>query len=120
MKDSTGVTNLDLTTMSAPVAYSVVCDMMNNPKTYLNHVIKVNGQFATSQDTLTGKRYFACIVKDAATCCSRGLEFRLPDTCSYPEDYPEPGTEITVIGTFTTYTEGLFRYCTLTDVELSC
>ena len=51
------------------------------------------------------KRLYACIVQDATACCAQGLEFEPESTLSYPDDYPEPGTEITVIGTFDSYRE---------------
>ena len=35
----------------------------------------------------------------------------------YPEDYPEPGTEICVVGVFDTYSEGDYLYCTLRNAR---
>lgn len=43
--------------------------------------------------------------EDAAACCAQGLEFEPESTLSYPDDYPEPGAEITVTGTFDSYRE---------------
>ena len=43
--------------------------------------------------------------EDAAACCAQGLEFEPESTLSYPDDYPEPGAEITVTGTFDSYKE---------------
>jgi len=53
----------------------------------------------------TRQRLYACIVQDATACCAQGLEFEPESTLSYPDDYPEPGAEITVIGTFDSYKE---------------
>ena len=36
----------------------------------------------------------------------------------YPDDYPELGTEITVIGTFDLYEEDGFRYTRLDDARV--
>ena len=59
--------------------------------------------------------YFACIIADATACCSQGLEFFLAGEYTYPDDYPELGTEITVSGTFETYDEDGYMYCHLVD-----
>ena len=34
-----------------------------------------------------------------------GLEFETAEKLTYPDDYPEPGSEITVVGTFDSYQE---------------
>ena len=61
------------------------------------------------------KNYYACIIADATACCSQGLEFELSGQHTYPDDYPELGTNITVTGTFQLYQEGGGLYCHLTD-----
>lgn len=38
---------------------------------------------------------------------------------SYPADYPEPGTEITVVGTFQTYEENGYMDYHLADAEMT-
>ena len=39
---------------------------------------------------------------------------------SYPEDYPAPGTEVTVTGVFDTYMEGEYmRFCQLIDATMT-
>ena len=52
-------------------------------------------------------------------CCSQGLEFVLAGEHSYPADYPELGTEITVVGTFQTYEENGYMDCHLVDAEIT-
>ncbi len=113
-----GKVDVDLTTMSASVVYSAVYDMISNPSSYKGKVVRMKGPLAMYQDPSSGKRYFACIIKDATACCSQGIEFELGGRYSYPEDYPELGTEITVAGTFDTYKEGEFQYCTLRNAVL--
>jgi len=49
----------------------------------------------------------------------QGIEFRLADDMSYPEDYPKEGKTITVIGTFSTYMEGADKYIELADSSIS-
>jgi hypothetical protein len=77
--------------------------MMTEPENYIGKTVKMHGNFATQE--YNGQRLYACIVQDATACCAQGLEFQLKDSYVYPDDYPEPGTEITVVGTFDTYLE---------------
>ena len=65
----------------------------------------MNGQFAVYENPNTGAVYTACISMDATACCSQGLEFVLAGKKTYPNDYPEFGSEITVTGTFQLYDE---------------
>ena len=109
--------DLDLSVMSATMAYSEVLGMMYEPDYYMGKKIKMTGIFDVYQDELTGKYYFACIVMDETGCCSEGLEFTLKGEHVYPDDYPEVGTIVTVIGEFATYREGKSLYCTLNDAE---
>ena len=51
--------------------------------------------------------------------CSQGLEFVLAGEHSYPADYPELGTEITVVGTFQTYEENGYVDYHLVDAEMT-
>ena len=46
------------------------------------------------------------------------MEFILTDDHSYPDDYPEEGEQITVVGVFDTYMEGDYTYCILTNAKL--
>ena len=66
---------------------------------------------AVYEDETTGQQYFACIIADALGCWRRGLEFILKGEHKYPDDYPTVDSEITVTGTFETYTEDKFTYC---------
>ena len=45
-----------------------------------------------------------------AACCAQGLEFALAGKPVYPDEYPELGAEITVVGTFEWYEEDGCRY----------
>lgn len=61
-----------------------------------------------------GLEYYAAF----SGCCAQGLEFVLAGDYTYPEDYPELGTEITVTGTFQTYEEDGYLYCHLIDARM--
>ena len=95
--------DVDLTQLSSTMIYSEVYAMVYEPDQYIGKTVKMKGQFATQE--YNGARLYACIVMDAAACCAQGLEFELSENRSFPDDYPEPGAEITVIGTFDTYRE---------------
>ena len=116
---ASGEPDVDLTTLSSTMVYSEVYNMMCEPDRYLGKRIKMNGQFAVYENPNTGAVYTACIIMDATACCSQGLEFVLAGEPSYPADYPEPGTEITVVGTFQTYEENGYMDYHLVDAEMT-
>lgn len=107
--------DVDLTKLSSTMVYSEVYNMMYTPDDYIGKTVKMKGQFAYYEDPETKAQYFACIIADATACCSQGLEFILTGEHTYPNDYPELGSEITVTGTFEVYTENGFQYCRLKD-----
>ena len=90
--------DIDLTAMSATMVYSVVYDMVWNPGNYVGKVVKMRGRYTryTSDDTET--LHHACVVQDATACCAQGIDFALADGA-----YPDPDSEITVVGTLDTY-----------------
>lgn len=110
--------DLDLTTMSSTLVYSEVYNMMCVPEEYQGRTIKMKGPFEVYVDEATGKYYYACIIQDATACCAQGLEFEPVDLKVYPDDFPEIGTEICVVGEFDTYMEGEYMYCTLRNAKL--
>ena len=106
--------DVDLTTQSATVVYSAVYDMMSMPEKYLRKTVKMTGAAASYTDENTEKTYHACIIKDATACCSQGIEYILDEDAPYPTD----GETVTVIGEFSTYNEGQFKYSTLKNAKL--
>lgn len=90
--------DIDLTAMSGTMVYSVVYDMVWNPGNYVGKVVKMRGRYTryTADDTET--LHHACVVQDATACCAQGIDFALADG-----DYPDPDSEITVVGTLDTY-----------------
>lgn len=109
--------DVDLSTMSSTMVYSEVLNMQKTPEKYEGKVVKMKGPFNVTE--ANGNRYYACIVKDATACCSTGIEFVWAGDHSYPDDYPSPDEEITVVGTFTTYMEGKSRYLQLKDADVN-
>ena len=98
------------------MVYSEVNSMISFPDNYIGKTVKMQGQFTIYQATdesgafIPDQIYFACVIADATACCSQGLEFALAGEHTYPDDYPELGAEITVVGTFEWYEEDGCRY----------
>ncbi len=109
---------VDLTVLSGTMVYSEVYDMMCYPENYVGKTVKMSGMYAVYIDDSTGMYYHACIISDATACCSQGIEFELTEDYTYPDDYPEEGSEICVEGVFDTYQEGEYTYCTLRNSRI--
>ena len=109
--------DVDLTRMSATMVYSEVYNMMVTPDDYIGKTIKMKGTFNVKYEEGSDTYYFACIVQDATACCAQGIEFE--GDYIYPRDYPDEGSEITVLGTFEIYQEGAYSYCRLKDAEMT-
>ncbi len=118
-KQSEEEETIDLTKLSSTMVYSEVYNMMTAPEDYVGKTVTMHGQFAMYEDPESGEQYFACIIKDATACCSQGLEFVLQGNPSYPDDYPELGAEITVVGTFEVYGDEKGQYCRLKNAKLA-
>ena len=117
LSDTEGI-DVDLTRLSRTMVYSEVYNMMVTPEDYMGKTVKMKGSFNYYYDAETDNDYFTCIIQDATACCAQGIEFVLTEDYHYPEDYPQLGSEITVVGVFDTYMEGEFLYCTLKDAKL--
>ena len=104
---------LDLTTLSSTMVYTEVNNFYIQPEDYCGVTVKMQGVLSCWQDPDTGAEYYSCIVQDATACCANGIEFVLKDG-----NYPEIGTEVTVVGVFETYFEGEDMYCHLQNAEL--
>lgn len=119
--------DVDLTKLSSTMVYSEVFNMMYAPEDYNGKTVKMNGAFALYCQRLTEDGQpdldypisYACVIADATACCAQGLEFVLSGDHSYPDDFPELGKNITVMGTFETYEEGGSKYIHLVNAELS-
>ena len=99
--------DVDLTKLGGNILYAQVYNMVSEPEDFLGKSVRLQGYF-TPYDEYDKKgnvveTRMSCFVPDAQGCCSQGIEFVLDGDYTYPEDYPEVGTEITVEGTFDTY-----------------
>lgn len=114
--EGTAAVDVDLTALSGIMVYSEVNSMISFPDNYIGKTVKMQGQFTIYQATdengafIPDKMFFACMIADATACCAQGLEFALAGEPVYPDEYPELGAEITVVGTFEWYEEDGCRY----------
>ena len=104
--------DVDLTVLSSTMVYSEVYNMLYfYPEDYYGKNVKMTGQFNVYQwvdesgIVADMPVAYACIISDTTACCAEGVEFVLEGDYTYPDDYPELGTEITVIGEFQSYEE---------------
>lgn len=122
---SAGKVDVDLTALSSTMVYSEVYNMLyNDPAHYLGKTVKAKGTFSIYQLVEDGVLQpdpvsYACIISDAAACCAEGMEFVLKDDLAYPDDYPELGAEITVIGEFQSYEENGMTWYHLVNARLA-
>ena len=122
---SAGKVDVDLTVLSSTMVYSEVYNMLyNDPAHYLGKTVKARGEFSIYQLVTDGVLQpdpvsYACIISDAAACCAEGMEFVLKDDLAYPDDYPELGAGITVIGEFQSYEENGTTWYHLVNARLA-
>lgn len=113
---------VDLTALSSTMVYAEVFNMTTFPEDYVGKTVKMQGQFSTGKlyapDGSDGSMVFACIIQDATSCCAQGIPFDLAGSFSYPEDYPELGNQITVVGTFEKCTQDGLEFYRLSQAEM--
>ena len=122
---SNGV-DVDLTVLSSTMVYSEVYNMLYfYPEDYYGKTVKMTGQFNVYQwvdesgVVADMPVAYACIISDATACCAEGMEFVLEGDYTYPDDYPELGAEITVIGEFQSYEENGMTWYHLVNARLA-
>lgn len=92
--------DVDLTAMSSTMVYAEVSNMVWEPEGYVGKMVKIRGEHAVYHDEVNDEYYHAVIITDALACCAQGLEFVWRGEHKYPDDYPEEGAEIELIGSF--------------------
>ena len=122
---SAGKVDVDLTVLSSTMVYSEVYNMLYyDQESYYGKTVKTNGIFAIYQMVVDGVMQpdpvaYTCIIADATACCAEGMEFVLEGDYTYPDDYPELGAEITVIGEFQSYEENGMTWYHLVNARLA-
>ena len=112
--------DVDLTKLNSMMTYSTLFNIMLHPDEYLGKTIKIKGVFDSAKDPDTGIDYFAVVIMDDTMCCSSGLDFSLKKAYKYeyPKDYPEIGSNITVMGKLEKYTEGENIFYHLAEADI--
>ena len=121
-KDTAESTFVDLTALSSTMVYAEVFAMMSSPEDYVGKTVKMQGIFSKGQLYAAGSlndggTVFACVIQDATACCAQGIPFELAGDHTYPQDYPELGDTITVVGTFEIHEQEGMEFCRLRDAE---
>lgn len=121
--DTAESTFVDLTALSSTMVYAEVFAMMSSPEDYVGKTVKMQGIFSKGQLYAAGSlndggTVFACVIQDATACCAQGIPFELAGDHTYPQDYPELGDTITVVGTFEIHQQEEMQFCRLRDAEL--
>lgn len=122
-KDTGESAFVDLTALSSTMVYAEVFAMMSSPEDYVGKTVKMQGIFSKGQLYAAGSlndggTVFACVIQDATACCAQGIPFELAGDHAYPQDYPELGDTITVVGTFEIHQQEGMQFCRLRDAEL--
>lgn len=120
--DTAESTLVDLTALSSTMVYAEVFAMMSSPEDYVGKTVKMQGIFSKGQLYAAGSlndggTVFACVIQDATACCAQGIPFELAGDHTYPQDYPELGDTITVVGTFEIHQQEGMEFCRLRDAE---
>ncbi len=108
---------IDLTQLSSTMVYGEIYNMLVVPEAYEGKTIKMQGLFDILEVPETGEIYTACVVYDATACCAQGIAFVVNDA-TYPNDYPELYTPITITGVFQETPEDAMFYFNLVDAVL--
>lgn len=112
--------DIDLSELSAMLAYSQAVRITETPNDYLGKVIRANGQYYPSYYEQTKLYYHYVTIGDETLCCQAGLEFVWNGERTYPDDYPDEGTRIEVVGVFGSYVElgKTYYYLAVDDVTI--
>ncbi len=106
--------DFDFTDLRGNTLYSQVFSMNLEPEKYKDKVIKIKGVFGVApEDPTSGyPARYGVVVSDAAACCQQAVEFEWADH-TYPDDYPEVGTVITVTGRYEYCKDRKYEYIKL-------
>ena len=104
--------DIDLTKMSSTMVYSTVFNIVTKPTSFVGKTMRMRGEY-TIYPISASETIHACLVRDAAGCCSQGIEFKLMNG-----KYPTGTSEITVVGTLATQKIDGKDVCFLKDAIL--
>lgn len=111
--------DINLARMSGTMVYAQVYKMVTEPAKFIGKRVKMRGVFSSYYDEETKKRFYGCVIADALACCSQGLAFELAKERKFPDDFPDEGAEITIIGDFEMAEEGDDAYPVIRNAKMS-
>jgi len=117
-QDAPRKVDIDLARMSGTMVYAQVYQMVMEPAKFVGKRIRMRGIFSSYYDEETKTRFFGCIIKDALACCSQGLAFELEEKRKFPDDFPDEGAEITIVGDFDFVDEEGAAYPLIRNAEM--
>ena len=111
--------DIDLARMSGTMVYAQVYKMETEPVKFIGKRIRMKGVFSSYYDQETKKRFYGCVIADALACCSQGLAFELAKERKFPDEFPDEGAEITIIGDFEMEEYGDDAYPIIRNAKMS-
>jgi hypothetical protein len=107
---------IDLTRMSATMAYATIGNIYEAPRAHLGTMIRARGIYHPYSDDFTGINYHFITLTGAPGCCPQILEFKLNGDAVYPL----ANSTIEITGRLSSYEESgnAFFYWAVDDMEV--
>jgi hypothetical protein len=96
--------DIDFSTMTAEAIGKEFYKMKTEPDTYVGKTVRAKGPYLAIFDEEVGRYCHLIFYEDAAGCCQEYMEFMWSGDRVYPDDYPEEGTIVELVGVFDYYT----------------
>lgn len=113
-----GDVDVDLSLLSSTMTYAEVFNMRTEPDAYVCKTVRLCGRFTANSNKDKTRYYPSVVVTDATACCAQGMEFVLEGEPTYPDGYPQPDSDIVVVGTFETYEDMGMTFCRLARASI--
>ncbi|MBQ9744966.1 MAG: hypothetical protein IJW19_07570 [Clostridia bacterium] len=104
----------DLSAMDKHEAIEFLNGVTGKTEEMEGKVIKIQGLFYEIKTV--DRIYYSVMIVEEEHGHRNGIEFVLEEE---PESYPEVGTEIIVVGEFSTYKEGINTFCQLSNATMT-
>jgi len=115
----TSKVDVDLTRLNTNMLTAELANIRANLNDYVGKTVRINGEYRAVYSDQFERYYFYVIAyTDPNGCCSQGIEFVWNGDHQYPDDYPEEGTKVKVVGVLQSYDEDGRVYCYLQVDEI--
>lgn len=95
--------------------FIIAVDMYDHPNNYYDKTVRISGRFSVVEDEETGDRRYYCIVDGKEEGVSVVLILTPNDSLTYPDDFPENDSIVTVQGKYGIYHSEDEVYVFITD-----